>query len=447
MKYWTTKQSPCVALLVLSLVLVASYFIPVTRADTTVTWDNESLMPKERLEVFEKVWKEINDNFYDPSFKGVNWQEVHNRYLPLVEAVQTDSEFYTLISKMAGELRDSHTRILSPAVLTNLQAQKRPGPGFVVEEIEGKPVITSVADDSEAARAGIEPGMIVLSVDGQPAAEKIAEVRKTIAPSSSKRLDDTRTFATSFGAPVGKTLKFSLQRVDGSTFEASVTSQLLSAAPKLTSRLLPSGQAYIAFNQFTPELTKEFNDALRNFQNAPGLIIDLRNNSGGSSQALYPLATSFYNAKTLFLRDTNRTGREMHDAPPMEIFIGERGKQLYSGLVAILVGPRSGSTAELFAAALQDTKRAIVIGSQSCGCAVGINKQRRLTGGGVLEIAEILWLTPSARKIEGDGVVPDQVVVSKITDLQQKRDPVLAAAEKVLQDLSNSSTTKNPKVH
>ena len=442
MMCWTIKQTSWAGLLVLAFVLVASCFTAVTLADTQ---ESQSLTPKERLEVFEKVWKEINDNYYDPSFKGVDWREVHKRYLPLVEAVKSDSEFYPLLNKMAGELRDSHTRVLPPVLLASLQSQKRPSPGFTVEEIEGKPVITSVTDDSDAARTGIEPGMIVLTIDERSAIEKIAEVRKTIGPSSSTRLDETRVYAASFGGAVGTTLKLRLQRADGSTFEASVTRQLVTTAAKLTARLLPSGHAYTAFNQFTPDITKEFREALRNFRNAPGLIIDLRNNNGGSSQALYPFAASFYNSKTLFLRDTTRTGKQLPDSPPLEIFIGEQGEQLYSGPVVILVGPRSGSTSELFAAAMQETKRAVVIGRQSCGCAVGINKQHRLKGGSILEISEVLWLTPSGRKIEGEGVVPDRLVVPNISDLQQKRDPVIEAAEKNLQELSSGSATKKTK--
>ena len=415
------KQS----LLVLAFVLAASCFAAVTRA--------QSLTPKERAEVFEKVWKEINDNYYDPQFKGIDWQEVHKRYAPLVEAVKSDQEFYALLSKMAGELRDAHTRVLPPALLANLQSQKRPSPGFIVEEIEDKPVITTVTEDSDAARAGVEPGMIVLAIDDQPAADKIAEVRKTTGPSSSKRFDDTRVYAASFGGAPGTTLKLKLQRADGSTFETSVTRQLVTTAGKFTARLLPSGQAYIAFNEFTPDITKEFKEALKNFRSAPGLIIDLRNNNGGSGRALYPLAASFYNSKTLFLRDTTRTGKQLPDSPPLEVFVGEQGEQLYAGPVVILVGPRSGSTPELFAAAMQETKRALVIGRQSCGCAVGIDKQRPLKGGGILEIGEVLWMTPSGRKIEGEGVVPDRVVVPSISDLQKKRDVVLEAAEKALQ--------------
>lgn len=121
---------------------------------------------------------------------------------------------------------------------------------------------------------------------------------------------------------------------------------------------------------------------------------------------------------------------------------------MHSGPVVILVSSRSASTAELFAAAMQQTKRAVVIGGQSCGCAVGINKQRHLKGGGILEIGEVLWLTPSGRKIEGEGVVPDRLVAPSISDLQKKRDAVIEAAEIVLHELSSkkvATVTTGPK--
>src|SRR5438876_1208037 len=74
--------------------------------------NDEGLSPKDRLEVFEKIWKEINEKFYDPSFKGIDWQAVLQRYHPLVEAVKTDQEFWELMSRMARELHDAHTRVL-----------------------------------------------------------------------------------------------------------------------------------------------------------------------------------------------------------------------------------------------------------------------------------------------------------------------------------------------
>ena len=414
--------------LLLASILIACSFAPAVRG-----WDDSSLTPKERQEVFEQVWEELNYNFYDPTFKGVNWKDVHQKYLPQLETVKTDAEFYALLNRMAGELRDAHTRVLAPALLAQLKSQQRPSAGFRVEEVEGKPVVTSVVDDSDAARGGVEPGMIVLTIDGQPAVEKIAQVRKTVAPSSSVRLDETRVYASTFGGPAGTKLTIKLQRADSSTFETTLTRQLMPVAPKLTTRRLSSGATYIAFDQFTTEITKQFKAAL---PDARGLIIDLRENSGGSSQALYPLVSSFFNEKTLFLRDTTRNGMPLRDAPPPKVYVGGGESQLYSGPVVILVGPRSGSSAELFAAGMQEMRGAIVIGSQTCGCAVGINSQRRLKGGAVLEIGEVLWLTPSGKKIEGAGVTPDRVVVPTIADLQKRRDPLIEAAEKVLEEKS-----------
>ena len=402
--------------------------------------DDTALTAKERLEVFEKVWNEINYDFYDPTLKGVNWQEVHQRYRPLIEAAKDDAEFYRVLVKLAGEVRDAHTRVIPPALLANLQQQKRAGVGLRIEEIEGKPVVTSVNADSEAARAGIEPGMVVLAIDDRNAIEKLEEVRKTTSPSSSKRLDETRVYAGAFGGPLGATLKLKLERADSSTFDVSLTRQLLAAVPKLTTETLPSGYLYIAFDQFTETIATQLDDVFKKSNNAAGLIVDLRNNSGGSAKGLYAIVPDFYKTTTLFLRTTTR--RQLHDSPPPEVFLGkQKADQLYGGPVVILVGPRSGSTAELFAAAMQETKRAVVIGSQSCGCAVGINSQRRLKGGGVLEIGEVLWLTPSGRKIEGDGVVPDRAVIPTIRDLQQKRDPVVEAAEKFLQEQSSTNRT------
>src|SRR4051812_44351824 len=60
----------------------------------------DRLTAKDRKEVFEKVWKEIHDHYYDPSYNGVDWNEVHRRYAPLVDSATRDHEFYALMSQM-----------------------------------------------------------------------------------------------------------------------------------------------------------------------------------------------------------------------------------------------------------------------------------------------------------------------------------------------------------
>src|SRR6185503_5452749 len=75
---------------------------------------SQSLSPKDRIEVFETIWKTINDEYYDSSFNGVDWAAVRERYLPRVEAAKTDGEFYALINQALRELHDIHTAVAAP---------------------------------------------------------------------------------------------------------------------------------------------------------------------------------------------------------------------------------------------------------------------------------------------------------------------------------------------
>ncbi|MBA3242145.1 MAG: hypothetical protein H0T60_13030 [Acidobacteria bacterium] len=71
---------------------------------------DSSLSRQERIEIFEDVWKTINEQYYDPSFHGVDWRQVHERYRPRIEAAKDDVEFYSLFEVMLAELRDAHPR-------------------------------------------------------------------------------------------------------------------------------------------------------------------------------------------------------------------------------------------------------------------------------------------------------------------------------------------------
>jgi carboxyl-terminal processing protease len=408
-----------------------------TSANTVV------LSSSERMEIFKKVWKDINDYYYDPAFHGVNWQEVHQRYLPLVDGVKTEAELYGLMSRMTGELHDAHTRVWSPAAWAERQKPHLVTPGFAIDKLEGKTVITYVTHDSDGARAGIEPGMIVLTIDGQPIAEQMNEVRKAMNSSSTDRFTQTVVYNSVFARPPETALKMDLQRADGSTFEATITLHAVTTsvgAPSsvgVTSLILPSGFAYIDFDSFAPPAAKEFKDALVKSQSAPGLIIDLRFNEGGRVSELAAIAGNFYNKKTLLMRDTTRTGKPLSKLP-LEVYIGKDNGQVYAGPVVILVNAWTGSAAEILAAGMQETGRAKVVGSLSCGCVLVIHKPRELKGGGELEISEALMLTAKGRKLEGEGVVPDKIVAA-ISDYQQKADPVIAAAEKALREMKREA--------
>jgi carboxyl-terminal processing protease len=106
--------------------------------------------------------------------------------------------------------------------------------------------------------------------------------------------------------------------------------------------------------------------------------------------------------------------------------------------VVILADLHSGSSSELFAAGMQDTGRAKVVGSQTCGCVLGVNNLVELKDGGAVMISKVLWFTPHDRKLEGEGVIPDKLIGNTLADLRAKRDPVLEAGDSLLKEMSSA---------
>jgi carboxyl-terminal processing protease len=408
---------------------------PYASQATSTSRDRLSL--RSRKKIFEKVWKAIRDHYYDSSFNGVNWDEVHTRYLPLVEASKSDPEFYALMSQMTSELHDAHTRFSSPEQWKNFKKQQGVSVGFSVDDVDGKTAVVGVRPESSAARAGIEPGMIVQSVDGKPIEERLAEIESSRPSSSSAQATRIFAYGRLFAGPANTTLRVELKRPDESVFEATVTRETYSVAPELATNVLPSGGAYIRFDAFQPPITKQFRQALQRFRNSPGLVIDLRRNGGGDLGVLLSIAGYFFDKKTLFAKDSTRSGKPLSEFAgmvrlPLKLYVGRSGGQVYSGPVVVLVDARSASSSEVFTAGMQDSKRAKIVGSRTCGCVLGIARPRYMKGGGVLEMSEVVWFSPKGRKLEGSGVIPDEAVTATVRDLQRMRDPVLQEADTLL---------------
>jgi carboxyl-terminal processing protease len=401
---------------------------------------------KTRQAVFERVWKEIHDHYYDPTFNGVNWDEIRSRYLPQVESAKSNEDFYSLMSEMTGELHDAHTRFSSPEQWKRFKKQQRVSAGFSVDDVDGRTIVTAVQPDSSAAHAGLEPGMEIVRIDGRPVEECIKEIEKSRAASSSDRATRLLVYNRLLGGPADSTMEVELRRADGTTLNVKVVRQMYSAEPEVATNVLPSGTAYIRFDSFQPQMLKQFHQALERFRNSPGMVIDLRRNGGGDLSVLLSIAGYFFDKKTLFVKDSTRSGKPLSEFAgifrlPLQLYVGRTGDQIYAGPVAILVDSRSASSAEVFAAGMQDTQRAKIVGGRTCGCVLGIAKPRVMKDGSVLEMSEVLWFSPKGRRLEGAGVVPDEGVSPSVSDLQQNRDPVIAQAERVLRQMAPNERT------
>jgi carboxyl-terminal processing protease len=429
-----------------ALVLGAIFFASSTRFGTRfgiARAAEKELSPKDRATVFENVWTNVRDRYYDPEFHGVNWKEVGDRYRPLVEAVKNDQEFYALVNRMTGELHDAHTRFNSPETWQNRQKDLGVSIGFSITERDDAVVVTDVTPDSNAAHGGIELGMLVLTVNEKTIAAQIAEAEKNVLPTSTERATRRRILGAVFKGGTGATYKIGLQRADGTTLNVSVVKQTLPAPPDVRDQLLPSGEAYIRFDGFKDPVAKEFQAALEKYRNAPGVIIDLRHNGGGKFSVLSSIAGYFVNEKTVVAEylgrpEIDQAEKSGENKAHKQMITGKPGGQIYAGPVVILTTEASASSSEIFSAALQDNGRAKIVGSQTCGCVIGIANNQKMKGGGVLEVSEVLFFSPKGRKLEGDGVIPDTKIVPTIADLQQKRDAALVQAEQLLAEMATA---------
>ncbi|MEA2564019.1 MAG: carboxyl-terminal processing protease [Acidobacteriota bacterium] len=422
--------SPSLRNHILRLVLLAVLVAPA--AET-----RSPLSTKERAEVFEEVWSTIQDKYYDPAFNGVDWNAVRLEYRPRLDSVTNDQDFYLLLGRMVAELHDAHTRFRSPRQRQEREQRVATSTGIIIREIEGVPVVVEVTPGSDAARAGVVAGMIVREVDGRPFPERLAEVSREIEPGSSERHTRLIAYARVLGGKPDTSLALELARADGSLFEVALLRRTVPATPQFSSLLLPSGFVYIRFDRFRFPVGKQVRTVLEEHKHAPGLILDLRLNGGGDAQEMLRIAELFFNREVPVGRLLTRTGKPPSFflglvRLPIEISVGREGGQVYGGPLVVLTSEATGSSSETLVNLLQEHQRATILGTQTCGCALGVLRHRKVQGGGELDISEIGLLSAKGRRIEGAGITPDKILTPTILDLQRQRDVPLEEAQKIL---------------
>ena len=127
-------------------------------------------------EFFDKVWGIINDEFWDPNFNGVNWEDARKRYRPKAVAAEDHESFAKIINQMLAELKTSHTHYYTKwdpgyymiQIVFGKPDVHRSGIGVVTKKIEGHHYVVAVLHSSPAEKAGILFGDWLVEADGQP---------------------------------------------------------------------------------------------------------------------------------------------------------------------------------------------------------------------------------------------------------------------------------------
>jgi carboxyl-terminal processing protease len=209
---------------------------------------------------------------------------------------------------------------------------------------------------------------------------------------------------------------------------------LQSRSPALSVQKI-AGFHVVAFNMFVPEIASELMRALRRgeLRDARGLVIDLRDNGGGQAETMTDIASAFLPQGTNLGEFTDRDGR-VSSAPQTRaamLFAADTVAQ-FRGAVVVLTGTRTASAAEILAAALQETRRARVVGEHTCGCVLAIRRRHTLPDGGLLDISEMDFRTARHTRLEGRGITPDELVSPTRRNISDGRDPALERAIDIL---------------
>src|SRR6185295_7190947 len=161
---------------------------------------------------------------------------------------------------------------------------------------------------------------------------------------------------------------------------------------------------------------------------ARGVIVDLRGNGGGDAEAMTDIASTFLGSGSSLGQFTDRFG--------ISFTISTHSRSLFSpDLIAqtklpliVLTSERTSSAAEIFIEALKVSKRATILGTETCGCVLAVRTRHELPDGGLLDISELDYKTAEGRRLEGHGIKPDEVVTVERSDLYSGRDRAMEIA-------------------
>ncbi|MDB9455745.1 S41 family peptidase [Dolichospermum circinale CS-534/05] len=385
-------------------------------------------------DLVDEVWQIINYRYVDGTFNQIDWPAVRKEYLN--KSYTDEKEAYKSIREMLKKLEDPYTRFMNPEEFKNLQVDtsgELTGIGITISQDEKTKQLLVIApiEDTPAFRAGILAKDIILEIDGK----------------NTKGMDTNDAVALIRGK-AGTKVKLTILR-NGQKKQFYIQRARIEIHPvRYSEKKTPAGNiGYIRLNQFSANASKEMKDAIENLEakKVSGYILDLRGNPGGLLYASIDIAQMWMNKGTIVFTIDRQGTQDKQVA---------NGSALTNKPLVVLVDKGSASASEILSGALQDNKRAILVGNQTFGKGL-VQSVQPLKSGSGLAVTIAKYHTPSGKDINKHGIDPDVKV--ELTDAQRQdlwlrerdklgtlADPQFAKAVELLgkQITQNTSTIK-----
>ena len=351
----------------------------------------------------------------DDDESGLAQIELFTQVLEMVRQDYVDSEKTTyerlINSALEGMLADldPHSQFMHPRVFEQLKqntGSTYEGVGITISYRNEVLSIVTVREDGPAARAGVLPGDQILKINN----------------SLTEKLSLSEAIGLLKGKP-GQKLKLTLRRpATSDLIEVEMVREIIREDTVNDVGLLAADQTepykigYARLLQFSEPTAEELANALDQLE-AKGMqafILDLRNNPGGLLGSAVDVAGEFLPANTLVLTTEGRPGSGM--VKPYHTSETRPRERTYP--VAILVNNSSASGSEVVAGALQDLKRAIIVGETTFGKG-SVQSVKALQGGRAIRMTTAKYYTPSKRTIHENGVIPN--IIATLTPDEEEQ--------------------------
>jgi len=352
----------------------------------------------------EKLAEKKDDLYRNINLFSDGFAIIKNDY---VEEVDSKELVYGALRGMLASL-DPHSQFMDPDTYNELKvdtAGEFGGLGIEITIKDGLLTVVTPIEGTPAWREGIKARDRIVKIDG--------ELTRDVT-----LLEAVKKLRGKPGSSVSITV---LREGEDKLLEFKIVREIIKIKGIKDARILEGGIGYVRLIEFRQNTSEEFRKAMQKLksQGMDALILDLRNNPGGLLDAAVKIAENFLEKGKLIVSTRGRKGNQN-----MEFSSKSRKPDLDLPLV-ILVNHGSASGSEIVAAALQDYKRAIILGTQTFGKGV-VQTVFPLSDGSAIRLTTNKYFSPTGRVIHGRGVTPDIIVEEGKIELAEQEEKSIA---------------------